>query len=164
MYYPRKCLNLTIPLIHQLDHRGHLTWRLSQFFPWISPLFHQFPNKSSKSNQSPNWMGKKGWLSLSAFYNHTSLSPLYFARIDKNSVPMNQGKSIFFEYQHLFAAYPYIPFVFFFFHENYPLNDLDIYWQHYRVVCANAGISLAALTSRVTPEPMKYLHLHTCCQ
>ena len=32
---------------------------------------------------------------------------------DKNLVPIDQGKSILFEYQHLLAAYPYIPFVFF---------------------------------------------------
>ena len=41
-------------------------------------------------------------------------------------VLIDQGKSVLFEYQHPLAAYPYIPFVF---HEIYPLDDLDIYWQ-----------------------------------
>ena len=48
-----------------------------------------------------------------------------FVRIDKNLVPINQGKSILFEYQHLLAAYPLHSLCFF--HEIYPLDDLDIY-------------------------------------
>ena len=78
-------------------------------------------------------------------------------RMEKCSV-RTFDKYIFLEYQHLLAAYPYIPFVF---HEIYPHDDLDIYWQHDMEVCTSAGISLAALTSHVTPEQMKCLHLHT---
>ena len=58
-------------------------------------------------------MVKKGQTFTFDFYNHTAISG-NIARIDKNLVQIDQGKpNILFEYQHLLAAYPYIPFVFF---------------------------------------------------
>ena len=35
----------------QIVSQGHLTWRFSQVFPYISQLFPRFPNKSSKPSQ-----------------------------------------------------------------------------------------------------------------
>ena len=82
-------------------------------------------------------MGKKGRLSLSTFLqSHVAISA-NFARIDKNLVPIDLGKSILFVYQHLLAAYPYIPFVFF------TKSTLSTIWTSTGNRCANAGFLLA---------------------
>ena len=56
--------------------------------------------------------GKKGQTFILDFLqSHIEISA-NFTCTDKNLVPIDQGKSILFEYQHLLAAYPYIPFAF----------------------------------------------------
>ena len=57
-------------------------------------------------------MVKKGQTFILDFLqSHIAISA-NFTRTDKNLVPIDQGKSILFEYQRILAAYPYIPFVF----------------------------------------------------
>ena len=57
-------------------------------------------------------MVKKGpTFILDFLQSHIEISA-NFTCTDKNLVPIDQGKSILFEYQHILAAYPYIPFAF----------------------------------------------------
>ena len=80
-----------------------------EIFPSFSinlSIFHRFPKPIH------NWMVKKGQTFIFDFLqSHIEISA-NFTRTDKNLVPIDQGKSILFEYQHILAAYPYIPFVF----------------------------------------------------
>ena len=129
---------------HTFLHRGHLTLRFSEVFPWISPLFRRFPNKW---NQSHNWLGKKGWLSLLTFYNHTSLSPLILHASTKTWYRSIKESVFYLNINTFLLLTPYIPFVFFSrnLHPPPPPNDLDIYWQQ---VCKCNHL----IGSGVTPE------------
>ena len=70
------------------QHSDHITWRFSlnlPTFPWISQAI-------------PKLNGKKGQTFTFDFsQSHIAISA-NFARIDINSVPIDQGKSILFEY------------------------------------------------------------------
>ena len=57
-------------------------------------------------------MVKKGQTFILDFLqSHIEISA-NFTCTDKNLVPIDQGKFILFEYQHILAHYPYIPFAF----------------------------------------------------
>ena len=99
-------------------------------------------------------MVKKGRLSFWTFYNRTSQSPLILHALTKSWYRSIKESLFSLNINTFLLLTPIFPS---FFHEMYPLQDLDIYWQH-------AGISLAALTSKVKVkfgQPMKCLHLHT---
>ena len=107
-------------------------------------------------------MVKKGQTFILDFLqSHIEISA-NFTCADKNLVLIDQGKSILFEYQH--ASLQLTPIFPSFFHEIYPLDDLDIYWQQNREVCANAGISLAARNFTFTFELRAANEMPACCQ
>ena len=110
-----------------------------------------------------NWMVKKGRLSFWTFYNHTSKSPLILHALTKTWYRSIKESLFSLNINTSLQLTPIFPSLF---HEIYPLDDLDFYWQHNREVCANAGISLAARTSLSLlkwGQPMKCLHVASRC-
>ena len=75
------------------------------FFPESPHFSIDFPtNPANLTNSITDW-GKGMTFAFDFLQSHVAIST-NFARIDKILVPINQGKSILFEYHHLLAAYP----------------------------------------------------------
>ena len=126
-----------------------------EVFPSFSlnlPLFYRFPNKSSQSNQSHNWLGKKGWLSLSTFYNHTPLSPLILHASTKTWYRSIKESLFSLNINTFLLLTPYIPFT---------KSTLSTIWTSTGNRCANTIISLARASRVKWGQPMKCLYLHT---
>ena len=76
-----------------------------KFFPESLHFSIDFPiNPANQTNPITDW---EKWMTFTFDFlqSHVAISA-NFARIDKNLVPINQGRSVLFVYQHLLAAYP----------------------------------------------------------